>query len=60
MKNDHLNLSERVNVEFKSSLFFRAGTQECGEDQIGVIIRTIAGFMNAEGENSISVSTMLV
>ena len=43
------SLSESINVEFKSSLFFRAGTQECGEEQIGVIMRTIAGFMNAEG-----------
>lgn len=47
--NNNLPISERFDVEFKSSLFFRAGTQDCGEDQIGVIMRTIAGFMNAEG-----------
>ena len=47
--NFRIPLDERTNVEFKTSLFFRAGISQVSEDQICVIMRTLAGFMNAEG-----------
>lgn len=40
---------ENISVEFKTSLFFRAGCVEPGTEQIEIIVRTLAAFMNSEG-----------
>ena len=42
-------MKESRSVEFKTSLFYTAGNEKSGEDQIGVIVRTLAAFMNSEG-----------
>lgn len=42
-------IKENRAVEFKTSLFYTAGNEKSGEDQIGVIVRTLAAFMNSEG-----------
>lgn len=42
-------LQENKFVEFKTSLFFRAGCTEPGTEQIEIIVRTLAAFMNTEG-----------
>lgn len=41
--------SESSTVEFKTSLFYPAGTTVPSEDQIKVIVRTISSMMNMEG-----------
>ena len=43
------NIRENKSVEFKTSLFYTAGEEKSGVDQIGVIVRTLAAFMNSEG-----------
>lgn len=40
---------ESVSVEFKTSLFFRAGTSSATEEQMDVITRTIGSMMNMDG-----------
>lgn len=40
---------ESVSVEFKTSLFFRAGTSSASNEQMDVITRTIGSMMNMEG-----------
>lgn len=42
-------MKENSTVEFKTSLFYRPGSSESGDEQISVIIRALAAFMNSEG-----------
>lgn len=42
-------IKENTSAEFKTSLFFRAGCSEPGIEQIEIIVRTLAAFMNSEG-----------
>ena len=44
-----INAVESLTVEFKTSLFYLAGTSLPSEEQIDVITRTIASFMNQDG-----------
>lgn len=43
------SIKENRKVEFKTSLFFTANEEKLDEAQIGIIIRTLASFMNSEG-----------
>ena len=53
MTNYYTSLSigaqESATVEFKTSLFFKAGSSVVDESQMDVITRTIASMMNMEG-----------
>ncbi len=45
----NIGAQESTTVEFKSSLFYRAGTSAFDEAQMDVITKTIASMMNMEG-----------
>lgn len=47
--NNRITASEGKTVEFKTSLFYKAGLSCIDSEQLSVITRTIAAFMNAEG-----------
>lgn len=49
VSNSRISVSEGRTVEFKTSLFYRAGLNVVDAEQLSVITRTIAAFMNAEG-----------
>ena len=49
MSSNKINAIESVTVEFKTSIFYSPGIPIPGDDQIGVIVRTIASMMNQEG-----------
>jgi len=44
-----INAVESTTVEFKTSLFYRAGISSLSEEQMHVIVRTIASMMNQDG-----------
>lgn len=48
-----MKIKENKSVEFKTSLFYTAGNEKSGEDQIGVIVRTLAAYMNSDVETCI-------
>ncbi len=49
VSNNRINASEGKTIEFKTSLFYKAGSNCIDSEQLSVITRTIAAFMNAEG-----------